>query len=57
MQRALASRSTIEQAKGILMAEKGISPDEAFQELVTLSGAQESKVRVVAAEIVARATG
>jgi PAS domain-containing protein len=56
MERALSSRATIEQAKGIIMAQQGCAPDEAFARLAELSSRQERKVRDVAAEIVDEAT-
>jgi PAS domain S-box-containing protein len=57
MQRALATRAMIEQAKGIIMAQKGCGPDEAFALLKELSSAQERKLRDVAREIVEQASG
>jgi PAS domain S-box-containing protein len=54
MQSALASRATIDQAKGIIMAEKRCGPDEAFQHLVELSSTSHVKLREVAATMVAR---
>jgi ANTAR domain/GAF domain len=56
MQHALASRATIEQAKGIVMAQRGCGPDEAFAFLTGLSSDQERKLRDVAREIVERAS-
>lgn len=52
LRQALASRATIEQAKGVVMAEKHCSPDEAFAHLVALSSAGERKLRDVARDIV-----
>lgn len=52
---AMASRATIEQAKGILMARGGISADTAFEMLVRASQRENRKVRDVAAELVERA--
>jgi len=54
---AMASRATIEQAKGILMATQRCSADEAFQVLVRASQRDNRKLREVAQQIVARATG
>jgi GAF domain-containing protein len=51
---AMASRSTIEQAKGIVMAERRCTPDEAFEILVELSQTTNRKLRDVAAALVAR---
>jgi hypothetical protein len=52
MQRALSSRAVIEQAKGIIMAQRGCGPDEAFAHLTELSSRQERKLRDVARDIV-----
>ncbi len=45
LREALTSRSPIDQAKGILMAQHGIDPDAAFQMLVRLSN--DTNVRLV----------
>ncbi len=55
MQRALASRAVIDQAKGILMAAHGIDANEAWDHLLTLSSSQHLKVRDLAQRIVERA--
>ncbi len=47
-ERALASRDLIGQAKGILMAQRGISADEAFELMRTTSQRQNVKVRDIA---------
>ena len=52
MERALSSRATIEQAKGIVMGQRGCTADEAFAHLVRLSSAQERRRRDVARSIV-----
>lgn len=52
---AMASRATIEQAKGILMARGGLSADQAFEMLVRASQRDNRKVRDVATELVKRA--
>jgi hypothetical protein len=44
LRRALGSRATIEQAKGIVMADRRCSPDEAFAVLARLS--QDTNVRL-----------
>ncbi|MGH3896958.1 MAG: GAF and ANTAR domain-containing protein [Pseudonocardiaceae bacterium] len=49
---ALSSRSVIDQAIGIVMAQLRCSPDEAFASLRTISQRQNIKLRVVAAELV-----
>ncbi|HET7719415.1 MAG TPA: GAF and ANTAR domain-containing protein, partial [Acidimicrobiales bacterium] len=51
---AMASRATIEQAKGILMARGGITADQAFEMLVRASQRENRKLRDVATELVAR---
>jgi hypothetical protein len=53
MAEAMQSRAVIEQAKGMLMAERGVSDDEAFQLLVRLSQRANVKLRTVAARLVA----
>lgn len=45
LREALTSRSAIDQAKGILMAQHGVAPDAAFQMLVRLSN--DTNVRLV----------
>jgi PAS domain S-box-containing protein len=57
MHRALSSRAVIDQAKGIIMAGRGVTADEAWEHLVHLSSTRHAKVRDVAEDIVARATG
>lgn len=57
MESALASRSTIEQAKGIVMAAKHCTADEAFQHLVRLSNTGHLKLRDVASQVVQGAGG
>jgi GAF domain-containing protein len=52
MHQALASRASIEQAKGIIMAKQGCSPDEAFTVLVTMSSRTNRKLRDIAQIIV-----
>ena len=53
LREALTSRATIDQAKGIVMAETGCGPEEAFQVLVARSKATNTKVRDLAADLVA----
>ena len=57
MERALSSRAVIDQAKGVVMASRGCTADEAWQHLVDLSSTQHVKLRDVAEGIVARASG
>src|SRR3954471_22931904 len=54
LQTAMLSRSTIEQAKGIIMGARHCDADAAFAELQATSQHQNRKLRDVAAEIVAR---
>lgn len=52
---AMATRATIEQAKGVLMGLRGCSPEEAFQDLVRLSQSAQRKLHDVASLVVAEA--
>jgi GAF domain-containing protein len=52
MRTAMATRATIEQAKGILMAGLKCGPDEAFGTLTRLSQQANRKLRDIATEIV-----
>jgi GAF domain-containing protein len=54
LQTAMLSRSTIEQAKGIIMGARRCDPDAAFAELQQISQHLNRKLRDVAAEIVSR---
>jgi GAF domain-containing protein len=49
---ALGSRAVIEQAKGVLVAEFGYSPETAFERLSRLSQHTNRKVRDIAADLV-----
>jgi len=53
LQAQMATMSVIEQAKGILMAQSGCSPDQAFDLLRRASQHENVKVRVLAARLVA----
>jgi GAF domain-containing protein len=55
MQTAMESRAVIEQAKGIIMAERRCTPDEAFSVLAKLSQDTNRKLREVAAVLVDQA--
>ena len=55
LQEAMSSRAVIEQAKGIIMAERRCDPDEAFSVLVRASQDSNRKVRDVAADLDPRA--
>lgn len=52
LERAMASRAVIEQAKGVLMATFAIDDDAAFERLRDTSQAENRKLRVVAADVV-----
>jgi len=52
LQQAMESRAVIEQAKGILIAQRGGSPDEAFERLREFSQHSNIKLRDVARRIV-----
>lgn len=54
LQRAMESRATIEQAKGIIMATSRCTPDEAFNVLVRASQRENRKLRDIAADLVER---
>jgi GAF domain-containing protein len=54
---AMESRAVIEQAKGILMGQRGCSADEAFDILVRLSQQVNRKLREVAQVLVDQSTG
>lgn len=56
LQTALESRSTIDQAKGMVMAGRGCGPDEAFQALVEISSRTNLKLRDIAARMVEEAS-
>ena len=53
---ALESRSTIDQAKGMIMASRGCGPDEAFDILVQMSSSTNVKLRDIAARMVEEAS-
>lgn len=55
LQVAMRSRAEIEQAKGVIMATRGCSADEAFDQLRRQSQHENVKVREIAAELVRRA--
>ena len=52
LRRALASRVWIEQAKGVLAATRGVSPDEAFQQLRKRARSSSRKLADLAQEVV-----
>ena len=57
LEQAMANRAVIEQAKGVLMALRGIDEHDAFDWLRTSSQARNVKVKVLAEQIVAGVTG
>lgn len=57
MQAAMESRAVIEQAKGILMRDRGCNAEEAFAALVRRSQAAHLKLREVAQQLVDEAAG
>lgn len=54
LQQAMVSRAGIEQAKGVLIEQSGVSSDEAFELLKRASQRENRKLREIAAEIVRR---
>jgi GAF domain-containing protein len=52
LRRALASRVWIEQAKGVLAATRGVSPDEAFQQLRNQARSSSRRLADLAQEVV-----
>jgi GAF domain-containing protein len=56
MAQAMASRAVIEQAKGVLIAQRKCSADEAFDILVNLSQTTHRKLRDVAAAVIEHVT-
>lgn len=57
LERALASRTTIDQAIGVLMAEQRCTADEAFDLLRSHSQNSNRKVRDLAADLIQGITG
>ena len=54
LQQAMESRAVIEQAKGIIMAQSGVGPEDAFEILRRASQAHNRKLRAIANELVER---
>jgi GAF domain-containing protein len=52
---ALTNRVWIEQAKGVLVATQGVTPDEAFQQLRTRARSSQRRVAALAQEVVQQA--
>lgn len=57
LEMALESRAVIDQAKGIIMAERHCTPDEAFVVLRNVSQNQNVRLRHLAAQLVASVSG
>jgi GAF domain-containing protein len=57
MRSAMGSRALIEQAKGVLVARERIDPETAFERLVARSQGANRKLRDIAADLVAEASG
>jgi GAF domain-containing protein len=57
LEQALASRTTIDQAIGILMAQQRCTADQAFELLRSHSQNTNRKIRDIAADIIQRVTG
>jgi GAF domain-containing protein len=57
MRRAMETRSVIEQAKGVLMAQHQCSPTQAFELLTKQSQVSNRKLHQVAADLIARTQG
>jgi GAF domain-containing protein len=55
LQSALNSRAVIEQAKGVLIGQQGLSAHAAYERIRAQARAERRKIAVVAAELVARA--
>ncbi|RKS75493.1 GAF domain-containing protein [Motilibacter peucedani] len=55
MRQAMATRAVIEQAKGYVAAQRGISVDEAFDVLVRASSVTNRKLRDIAADVISGA--
>ena len=56
MKQAMATRAVIEQAKGIIMRDRGCTPDEAFDTLAHMSQQSHTKLRDVAQKLVDEAS-
>ena len=57
LEQAMASRAVIEQAKGVLMALRGIDEHEAFDWLRSSSQARNVKVKALAEQVVSGVSG
>jgi AmiR/NasT family two-component response regulator len=52
LQNALNSRAIIEQAKGVLIGQQGLSPHAAYEKIRAQARAERRKIAVVSAELV-----
>ena len=57
LQTALNSRAIIEQAKGVLIGQQGLSAHEAYEQLRTQARSQRRKLTAVSADVVRNAAG
>jgi AmiR/NasT family two-component response regulator len=55
LQGALNSRAVIEQAKGVLIGQQGLTAHAAYEQIRARARAERRKIAVVAAELVGRA--
>ncbi len=55
LQEALNSRAVIEQAKGVLMGQQGLSPHEAYEQLRSQARSQRRRLTAVSADVVRNA--
>jgi GAF domain-containing protein len=55
LEQAMMNRAAIEQAKGVIIEQSGVTADEAFELLKSASQRENRKLREIAAEIVKRA--
>lgn len=57
LRRAMETRPVIDMARGVLMASFGLSPDDAWSVLVSISQNTNTKLHVVADDLVSAVTG
>ncbi|MGW6023733.1 ANTAR domain-containing protein [Streptomyces sp. NPDC055099] len=57
LRRAMETRPVIDMARGVLMASFGLSPDDAWDVLVSISQNSNTKLHIVADELVGAVTG
>lgn len=54
---AMRAAAAIEQARGVLMAQSNITPDQAFEQLVEMAQLEERTLQETAAKVIAEGTG